>query len=189
MGDHQVNIFLSQVSSNSTKDPTEIMLGTDNNQGRLINALMNANLALQKPNTVLVITGFRTDSSNNKDIQSRIDVVKQWFTAPKTINTGLSSSTLVDTKDYSAIPTNRISTKILDISINNNDVNTAADDPNPDDVIASDQSIINTIGDPDLQLGIISACQEVYALIGDMGNLKNEMSNIIEIGIFYKKKS
>lgn len=180
-------LYMKNINSGDT-DALEKMLGTDTNQGRLINALMNANFALQKPNSVLVITGFKTGSENDSDVQARIDTVKQWFMAPKLMNSGLSDSvTLIDFKDYSAISLDKISTKILDLTVKDSSIS-ATEDPNPDDVIASDQSIISAIGDPNLGLGILSACQEAFPLIGD-DDVAEGLPYVIEIGIFYKKTS
>jgi hypothetical protein len=181
-------LYLSKINATSnTEDATQIMLGTDSNQGRLINTLMNANLALQKPNAVLVISGFQTSKDGYADIQKRVDIVKQWFLAPKVISSGINKNTLIDMKDYSAIQPDKILTKILNISIEDNTPVAASDNSDPNEVIASDQFIINTIGDPILQLGIISACQEAYSLIDDMHNLVDELPNVVEIGIFYQK--
>lgn len=166
----------------------EKMLGTDTNQGRLINALMNANFALQKPNTTLVITGFKTGSGNDSDVQTRIDTVKEWFTSPKLMNTGLTDTpALVDFKDYSAINADRISTKILDLTVTDTSVS-AQEEDSGDVVTSTDQTVVSTIGDPNLNLGILSACQEAYPLIGD-DDISDSLPYVIEIGIFYKKSS
>ena len=179
-------IYLVDIRSGDT-DSLNKMLRTDTNQGRLINALMNANFALQKPNAVLVISGFKTGGANDGDIQERINTVKSWFIAPKTTSMGLSdNNVLTDFKDYSAIAADKIVTKILDLTAANN--KDTKKDASQDDVIASDQSIINTIGDSNIEYGILAATQEAYALIGDK-DLKNQLPYVVEIGIFYKKSS
>lgn len=180
--------YLKNINAGDS-DALEKMLGTDTNQGRLINALMNANFALQKPNAILVISGFKTGGANDKNTQVRLDTIKSWFMAPKIMSAGLSNTrALTDFKDYSAIPASKIVTKILDLTITNNQVTGTKEDPNPDDVIASDQSIINSIGDFNAEYGILSACQEAYALIGD-NDLKDQLPYVVEVGIFYKKSS
>lgn len=182
-------LYMKNIGSTDT-NALQKMLGTDTNQGRLINALMNANFALQKPNTVLVITGFHTGSENDGDVQARIDTVKQWFSAPKIMNSGLTdTSTLVDFKEYNAIPAEKISTKILDISITNNTASLEQEDIDNNDIVTStDQTVVSTIGDPNLNLGILSACQEAYPLIGD-DDVADSLPYVVEIGIFYKKSS
>jgi len=179
-------LWMKNVSTNTT-EPLEKMLSTDTNQGRLINALMNANFALQKSNATLVISGFKTGSDNDGDVQARIDAVKQWFIAPKLMNTGLTDTgTLIDFKDYSAINGNRISTKILDLTVTDSSI--IAEEDAADVVTSTDQTVVSTIGDPDLNLGILSACQEAYPLIGD-ADIADSLPYVVEIGIFYKKSS
>lgn len=181
-------MFLSNIKSNDIGDDAMgKMLGIDSNQGRLINALMNANTALQKPNSILVISGFKTGSDNDDDVQSRINVIKQWFTTPKLMSNGLSGRALTEFKDYSAIPAAKIITKTLDLTNDEKGDDSTSQDPN--DVIASDQSIINAIGDSNLELGILSACQEAYSLIGDLDSLKDNLPYVIEVGIFYGKQN
>lgn len=179
-------LYLGDIYSNDVSSQQK-MLSLDSNQGRLINALMNANFALQKPNAVLVVSGFKTGSSNDGNISARLELVKQWFTAPKIMKSGLAGQNLVDFKEYSAIPSNKIETKVVNVTLVNNQVTNTSDASSSDDIIASDQSIINTIGDPNLELGIKNACQEAYALIGDQTNLKEQLPLVVEIGIFYKK--
>ncbi len=177
---HLADIYSNDISSQQK------MLGHDSNQGRLINALMNANFALQKPNAVLVISGFKTGSSNDGSISERIELIKQWFTAPKVMKTGLNSQNLVDFTGYSAIPASKIETKTVNVSAKNSETS-KTDSSDQDAIIASDQSIINTIGDSNLELGIINACQEACAFIGDLKTFKESLPFVVEIGIFYKK--
>ena len=160
------------------------MLGTDSNQGRLITMLLNANLALRNPSTVLVVTGFHTGSENDADAQKRVDTVIQWFKAPKILSTGITGQTLRDFTEYSAIK-DRIEPKILNLTVSGNAV-TASTEEN--EIVASDQTIINSIGDQNLNLGIINACQECYALIGDK-TVAETLPFVVEVGIFYKKAS
>lgn len=179
-------LYLDGITTND-QTALEKLLRTDNNQGRLINALMNANFALEKKNAVLVISSFKTGGQNDSDAQARVDVVKSWFTSPKLLSTGLQGQNLIEFKEYSAIPSTKIVTKIVDLTVK--DTKDKKIDPSDDDIIASDQTIINTIGDPNLELGIKNACQEAYALINDFNSTKDNMPLVVEIGIFYKKSS
>lgn len=179
-------VYLANISPDNS-DNTERMLRTDGNQGRLINALLNANSSLQKPNTILIITGFTTGSDNDSDVQSRIDVVKNWFSAPKIMSSALESQTLVDFTEYNAIPAKNITTATLDLTMQNDQDDNTKTDASPDDIVASDQSIISAITTTDSDFGITNPCQECYAFIGDPDATKDELPLVIEIGIFYKK--
>ncbi len=180
-------VHLANINSGDSGDVAmKKMLGTDDNQGRLINALMNVNFALQKPNASLVITGFTTGSPNDSGVQARIDLIKDWFMHPKIISTGLTDKNLVEYTGYAGIPVAKIDTKKLDVT-KDKSTGPVTDNTNPDDVIASDQSIINTIGDPDLTLGILNACQEVHAFVTNADDMPDTIPFIIEIGIFYRK--
>lgn len=179
-------LYLNSIK-NGENNNLEKMLRTDSNQGRLINALMNANIALQRPNTVLIVSGFKTGSQNDDDVQARIDVVAEWFKTPQIISSGIEGKTVIQFTEYNAIPASKIETKILDSTLKNQDSDKKSD-PDPNDVVASDQTIINTINDSNVELGIKNACQEVFALIRDRNNVVDEMPFIIQIGIFFKEQ-
>lgn len=179
-------VYMDGISSNDNTG-LQKMLGTDSNQGRLINALMNANTALQKPNAILVITYFNTGSENDQAAESRAEVISSWFQAPKLLQTGLSGQNLVDFKNYNAIPPNKIIINKCDLTADPDADDTKPTDPSPDDIISSDQGIINAVNSSAISNGVISACQEVYALISDIENTQDEVPNIVEIGIYYQK--
>lgn len=179
-------LYLSNVQAGDING-LEKMLGTDSNQGRLINLLLNANFALQKPNAVLVISGFKTGSENDSGVEARIATVQQWFTAPKILQSSLNGQNLKDFTKYQAISTpGKIETKILDVSIEGNQVKIIQEENNANQFVASDQTIIQDIGNQNELLGIRNACQEAYALVGD-NSATEELPNVIEVGIFYKR--
>ncbi len=180
-------IYLPQVTTSDDKGLKQ-MLSTDGNQGRLINALLNANIALQKPNALLIISGFTTGSKEDQYAQKRVGAVVSWFKAPKVLSKNLSDSTLTDFTDYSAIDPNKIKTKILNITNKNEQTSATASNESENTVVTTnDQTIINPIGDSNIEYGILNACQEVYAKIGDFKDTKEQIPVIVEIGIFYQK--
>jgi hypothetical protein len=184
-------LYLSTIKTGDT-NAQEKLLRTDSNQGRLLNLLMNANAELQKPNAVLVITGFTTGSDNDDDVPARIDAVKQWFMAPKLMNSGLSSQTLNSFKGFNPIPEASISTKTLDLTLQDSGTdNSTTSGTNQENVFvsSSDQTVIVPIGDKNLELGILNACQEAFTLIGDFTNTPDTLPYIIEVGIYYKSGS
>lgn len=172
------------------------MLNTDSNQAILIQALMNINLALEKSNAKLIISGFITGSKNDSGVNKSIDIVKQWFIAPKILNRGITDQVMVEFKGYSAIPSNKINIKVVDLKPKAKQ-NTKKEELKNNDIVSSllsgtragTQSAIITNKDKNNNVGILNPCQEAYALISDANAATDQLPLIIEIGIFYGESS
>lgn len=165
-------------------DATNKLLGIGTNQGYLVNALINANLQLQKPNVNLIVSGFNLSGSNTADITARINAVIDWLVSPKLLMSNSSGSNLVNT-DYQGIDRNKIKPNTLDL---NNTTNKATSDQKPNDnldIVSSDNiSTIESIKNTNNKM--MNASQESHSVVN---NPITDLDQVIEIGIQFLSDS